>query len=460
MNRVGEGKRVSHYAAAFLFAPLALGAWHLTSISAVPASSAAIFLAQESAVPQYTGPGSCASTSCHGSVKPRNETRVLQNEFSIWIVKDKHSKAYDVLGSPVGVRMARVLGLGDPRKAPRCLACHALDVPPAERARTYDLSEGVSCESCHGPASQWLGRHTTKEWEGLSGAEKAGLGMYDTADIIRRAEKCLICHLGGSEKFVDHELIAAGHPDLFFELDSFSAIMPRHWKQPLDKDPWLGAREWSTGQAVQLRASLARLSNRARGKIWPEYAELQCFACHHDLTRAEDSWRQERGYPGRRAGNPPWNASRYAVFRELVREADGDSAGKLDVEMTKLWETMSQLNPDREQVAATATSAAGLIAPLAARLNTQTYDTPSTLRLLQRICSQADQISGQGERAAEQATMALDSLYIAYSRNAKSANAEEVRAAINGLFQQLENPSNYNPARFAAQMRKVGSLLR
>jgi len=34
--------------------------------------------------------------------------------------------------------------------------------------------------------------------------------------------------------------------------------------------------------------------------------------------------------------------------------------------------------------------------------------------------------------------MALDSLYIAYSKEAKPANAAEVRAAINGLFQQLE----------------------
>ena len=56
--------------------------------------------------------------------------------------------------------------------------------------------------------------------------------------------------------------------------------------------------------------------------------------------------------------------------------------------------------------------------------------------------------------------MALDSLFIAYSRTEKMANAADVRAAINGLFQQLENPSNYNPADFARQMRKVGMMVR
>ena len=56
--------------------------------------------------------------------------------------------------------------------------------------------------------------------------------------------------------------------------------------------------------------------------------------------------------------------------------------------------------------------------------------------------------------------MALDSLFIAYAKTEKVANVTDIRAAINGLFQQLENPSNYNPADYSRQMRKVGSLLR
>ena len=63
------------------------------------------------------------------------------------------------------------------------------------------------------------------------------------------------------EKYVDHEMIAAGHPDLFFELDSFSAVMPRHWKEPGEpgettSDPWYDVRELTMGQAVQLRESM------------------------------------------------------------------------------------------------------------------------------------------------------------------------------------------------------------
>src|SRR5216683_43842 len=413
---------------------------------------------------KYTGPGSCSSTSCHGSVKPRADNRIFQNEYSIWVVKDKHAKAYEPLTGQVGERIGRILGVGKSEQAAKCLACHALDVPANSRAKTFELNEGVACESCHGPASAWLGPHTTRGW---THEQSVAAGMYDTRNLVRRTEKCLSCHLGTQEKFVDHEMIAAGHPDLYFELDSFSAVMPRHWKTPresapgisAENDAWAGVREWGTGQAVQLRASMERVAWRAKGKTWPEYSELQCFACHHSLTAPEQSWRQERGYPGRRPGDPPWNGSRYAVFRELAHQVDNEVASRLDDQVSQLAKSLSRLNPDRDTVAAASGSAAALSNQLVARIEAQPYDAAMTMRLMQRISDDADQISNEGERAAEQAAMAIDSLFIAHARTEKPANAADVRAAINGLFQQLENPSNYNPADFSRQMRKVGSLL-
>ena len=412
---------------------------------------------------KYTGPGSCASNSCHGSIQPRTENRVLQNEYSTWIVKDKHSKSYAALTGNIGERMAGILGLGKAESAPKCLACHALNVPPVERARTFDLSEGVSCESCHGPASGWLGPHTERDW---AHEKSLSLGMFDTRNLTKRAEKCLSCHLGSEEKFVDHEMIAAGHPDLYFELDSFSAVMPRHWKEPgqpgrnAGSDPWYDVRELSTGQAVQLRQSLLRLASRTRGKNWPEYSELQCYACHHSLTPPEQSWRQARGYPGRRPGDPPWNASRYAVFREVVHQMDGSTAEKLDAGILRLSQLMSQLNPDRDAVAAAASNAANLAQELSAKINSAPFDPAVTMRLLQIISADADEIASQGEHAAAQAAMTLQSLFVAYDRYEKLPNSSALRSTISGLFRELENPSAYDPARFARQMRQVNALLR
>jgi hypothetical protein len=412
---------------------------------------------------RYTGPGSCASSSCHGSVTPRSENRVLQNEYSTWIVKDKHSKAYASLKGAIGERMAAILGVGKAESAPKCLACHALDVPAAQRARTFDLSEGVSCENCHGPAAAWLGPHTERDW---THQKSLAAGMYDTRDLTKRSEKCLSCHLGNEEKSVDHEMIAAGHPDLYFELDSFSAVMPRHWREPGEpggeaenSDRWYDVRELTTGQGVQLRQSLLRLVSRTRGKAWPEYSELQCYACHHNLTQPQDSWRQARGYPGRRPGDPPWNPSRYTIFHEVVVQVDADNAAKLDSELSRLGQLMSQLNPDREAVAASANNSAKLVADLSAKANSAPGDATSTLRLLQKISGDADNISGQGEHAAAQAAMAIQSLFVAYEQNEKLPRSSEIRTAITAMFQELQNPSAYDPARFASRLRQVNALL-
>ncbi len=268
-------------------------------------------------------------------------------------------------------------------------------------------------------------------------------------------------------------MIAAGHPDLYFELDSFSAVMPRHWKvpreseqsKPVEDAAWVGVREWSTGQAVQLRAAMERLAWRAKGErfdkkdVWPEYSELSCVACHHALGPAKDSWRQEHGYVGRRPGDPPWNSSRYAVFRLLAKQIDSANAQELDRQLLSVSNEMSKLNPDRNAVASAALAAAPLAQRIAERLAMMQYDQAVALRMLQRIPDDAENIALAGERAAEQAAMALDSLYIAYSKAAKPANVAEVRAAINALFQQLENPSSYNADQFASSLRGIRTLL-
>ena len=420
---------------------------------------------------KYIGPGSCAATSCHGSVKPVEGSRILQNEYSTWIIKDKHSRAYQALTGDIGERMARILKSGaKAEEAPKCLACHALNPPQDQRGRAFEISEGVSCENCHGPASAWLGPHTTRSWPH---EKSVALGMYDTRNIIHRTEKCLECHLGTKNKFVDHEMIAAGHPDLYFELDSFSAVMPRHWKVPRESEPgkpvenaaWVGLREWSTGQAVQLRAAMERLTWRAKferydkKEIWPEYSELSCFACHHALGPAKDSWRQEHGYAGRRPGDPAWNSSRYVVFSLLAKQVDSATAQDLERQLAVVSGEMSKLNPDRNTIVSAATAAAPLAMRIAERLETMQYEQAIALRMLQSISDDAENIALADERAAEQATMAMDSLYIAYSKEAKPANAAEVRAAINGLFQQLENPSAYNADQFASALRKIRPLL-
>jgi len=434
-------------------------AWSWSACVTVAVFISASAPAENTVVGKYNGPGGCASSSCHGSIQPKNITHIAQNEYSIWAGQDKHARAYQVLSNDVSVRIGKILNLkSPPNQSQKCLACHALSVAPEMRAQTFDISDGVSCEHCHGPAAGWLGPHTVKEWETRTGDQKAQLGMRDLRDVAIRSHTCLHCHVGTEEQSVDHQMIAAGHPDLTFELNLFSAVMPKHWKDS-DDIPWFGTKEWAVGQGVQLRDSLQRLARRARSSTWPEYAELDCFSCHHSLTATKDSWRQEIGYSGRTPGVPAWNSSRYVVFRYAAAETEAATARKLESEMATLSGLMGQLSGDREQIAASADRAAELTHSLAGVLNERGYDQAFTLRVMRKIAADSSAISQQGQRAAGQAAMSLDSLFTVYKQNAKNLDEAEIKVAINGLFQQLDDPSAYNAPRFAAQMQKVSAIL-
>ena len=407
---------------------------------------------------RYVGPGSCSAVACHGGIEPRSVTRVLQNEYSTWVTRDKHARAYTSLTTPLGEQIARTLQLGPAEQAQRCLVCHALDVPASQQARKFDLADGVSCESCHGPASRWIGPHLQAN---AQHAQMVSLGLYDNRNLVLRTERCLSCHLGAPGLSVDHELIAAGHPDLRFELDSFTAVEPPHWVeksadgQPLN-DPLFGTRAWAIGQAVELRVSMQRLVRDARSGPWREFSEMDCISCHHSLT-GPLSWRQRAGYPGHRAGDPPYNLSHYVLFQHIANEVDPAINNELNQAATRVAHLVTSMSPDRPDVIAAAEHAADLAAKLSTELQSASYDRARTERLLRAISADADAISQDGERTAEQATMTLDALYIA-DANAGARNPE-TRAAIDGLYKLVNNPSAYNAPQFAAQLRRVHQTL-
>jgi outer membrane murein-binding lipoprotein Lpp len=147
------------------------------------------------------------------------------------------------------------------------------------------------------------------------------------------------------------------------------------------------------------------------------------------------------------------------VFRHVIQEADAGAAQQLSSDVGKTYSLVTALSSDRKQVAAQASGTAEVADRLAQRLNTMKFDQAMTTRLMKSISNDAEAIAQQGERSAEQATMALDSLFIAYSKNGKATNDQQIRAGINALFRQLEDPSAYNGLQFARELKSLNSLL-
>jgi hypothetical protein len=186
----------------------------------------------------FVGSIGCKSSSCHGGAGPK------RSQYITWSQKDFHTKAYAVLLNARSERIAESLGVAPAQSSARCTTCHSplQSVAPSRLMRTAHPDEGVSCETCHGAAGGWLRGHTRKDWHYST---RVAAGMRDLKNLYVRANACVACHQN-----LAPEILKAGHPDLFFELDGQSVAQPKHWK---DEEPWSGLREWLTGQAVALR---------------------------------------------------------------------------------------------------------------------------------------------------------------------------------------------------------------
>jgi hypothetical protein len=205
---------------------------------------------QHEAGAEFVGAVGCKSSSCHGGAGEK------RSQYITWTRKDYHTRGYTILLDARSERIAEAAGVpemttGTPRAATsgRCTVCHSpfQAVDSSRLAPGVRKDDGVSCETCHGAAGNWLRSHTRPDW---TYAMRVSAGMHDLRNLYGRANSCVACH-----QTLDNALLKAGHPPLVFELDSQSINEPAHWQ---DRDPAIGPRSWLVGQAVALREAAWR----------------------------------------------------------------------------------------------------------------------------------------------------------------------------------------------------------
>jgi hypothetical protein len=167
---------------------------------------------------------------------------------------------------------------------------------------------------------------------------------------------------------VNHDLIAAGHPRLNFEFAAYQENQPKHWKtEGLATAADFPARSWALGQLISAKAALELLRDRAAAvaaaatlpvplpsaaanqSLWPEFAEYECFSCHHSL--ADEPWRRNRR-GGSSLGSPTWGSWYYPMTTAVLEHADVDRAAANEFEsaLRSLIKEMSRPIPDAAAV--------------------------------------------------------------------------------------------------------------
>ena len=313
-----------------------------------------------------------------------------------------------------------------PWETRECLVCHAPGAIDATDRSSFTamLSEGVGCESCHGAARDWLVPHRDVPWKFSdhgNGSWKANLGFVETKAIGFRADRCADCHVGNGNQSVNHDLIAAGHPRLAFEFAAYQSQMPIHWRHGLERQrspvanaipsssqSTYDARNWLIGQIVNADHELEMLAAVAKdsGKTWPELAQYDCFACHHELS--SPGWRQSRTARDLRPGELPWGTWNLG----LLEEADLVTLGpRFSEEQRLLRAQMKTLAPDRGEVLSLVISMRHELSLARTAFEQQVSSSDTLIAIRTKLLHRSDTMINQGWDRSTQlylAAVALD----------------------------------------------------
>jgi outer membrane biosynthesis protein TonB len=302
---------------------------------------------------------------CHNRKTPGPSSGILWNEYATWHTEDPHSTSYESLRTQHASRIVQNISLRSASVVPAnknisCLACHATAMPDLDAPATDKLREqGVSCESCHGNSTRWLAEHQGESWKSFDSNTKTQLGFNSMEDLSGRAQVCVGCHVGAPaadglpRRQVDHELIMAGHPALKFELSTYLDNMSKHWDEKgRNAEHDFQARAWLLGRFVAAQAAIDLMRDRAQDPSarWPEFAEYDCFSCHHELR--DETWRRDRASRSSVLGSPAWGTWYFALLETLAQQASVKGGEVFVTDLRNLRVSMNRLIPDRWRASA------------------------------------------------------------------------------------------------------------
>jgi hypothetical protein len=418
----------------------------------LPAPDGTTFLLPHRAGHQTLGTVNCASSNCHGSVLPLDGSNVLQNEYTTWSRFDRHARAYQVLLSEQSRDMVRKLGYTEEaHEAGICLDCHSHNPPAALRGERFVQSEGVGCEGCHGPAAGWIASHAHPD---AAHSDNVRQGLYPTSQPVAQARLCLSCHFGDETRFVTHAIMGAGHPRLSFEMRTFTALAPAHFRVDDDylarKGRYDPIRIWAVGQAVAAQQQLETLVDPHRGRVgaYPELVLFDCHSCHHPMS--EQRWQPRLGIG---PGALRLNDSHLLMLRAIVRATLPAESAAFDASVRAMHLSVSMgIAPAGQDYLDLAREVAVLIGRLLPRIEQQSFFPATQRAILLALIDEAHESSFRDYAGAEQAYMAVNNLLNELLKNGALSSATSLEDGLRAVLATLRDDERFDAAAFSAEL--------
>jgi hypothetical protein len=247
-------------------------------------------------------------------------------------------------------------------------------------------------------------------------------------------------------------MMAAGHPRLAFEFDTFTHLQPAHYgagrgaagAEGLSD----GVRNWAIGQALMAGTLLELLADPQRGRdgFFPELVLFDCHACHHPMSKSRNA--------GARLGVAPGavrlNDANLIMVRHIARRVAGAEAGALVDASRSLHGALA----GGGDPLAEARRLRGLIQGLLSKIESHRFSAEDLRAIFRGLID--DGLAGEYSdyQGAEQAAMALQALGDFMTRRGL-ASAPALRPRLQRLLTTVANDEAYRPEEFAAALREL-----
>lgn len=420
-------------------------------------------LAQSQVMPHQSkhkslGTVNCASSTCHGSIEERSSTPVLQNEYTTWLRQDPHTQAYRILLNEDSKRIAKNLGLKKPaHESKECLDCHSHNPPASQRGDRFDLTDGVSCEGCHGPAGDWVKTHIEPK---PTHAKNIQNGMYPTNEPYAVAKLCTSCHQGDTTRPITHQIMGAGHPRLAIEVDTFLALEPPHYR--IDKD-WTerkgsfdSGKVWAMGQIAAASNLMNLISDPKRNRqgLMPEFMMFDCHSCHSPMSKKD--WQPAMGAS---PGQARINDSSLAMVSALVKATQPQKAAQLKADIQALHVASTSASASQDQLTKAANKVNATLTDVRNGLSAVKMDGPVLQKVLKEIVITASSGQYHDFAQAEQAFMSVSSVANSLGQRGDSAMVQNLNKRLNSLHKILANDEQYDRTAFQNGMASLKQVL-
>jgi hypothetical protein len=147
--------------------------------------------------PKYVGSKQCGE--CH-------KGKEHGNQYVKWLASP-HNVAYWRLATDYSKFLVsqreEYKDIEDPLEAERCLKCHSTggDDPDAQFAPTFSKEQGVGCEACHGPGSEYMEQSVMEDRQ----------KFLENGGVIPDEKVCRNCHTDDQFQY-DESFKKIAHP--------------------------------------------------------------------------------------------------------------------------------------------------------------------------------------------------------------------------------------------------------